>query len=904
MKGIDNFIRFISIIRYLWTGMRARTLDNFNVTEYETIEEELFTDKQDRVSSQRRWEIPVFKAVSTDNLSQAYVLSVYYDGESKRAGLKLYEPKTRKIHFWLDNTQHLPYCLSKLSIKELKKNNRLMDHPGFNELQAMKKYNALEDREIEMTKIVAKDPLSIGGRRSGSIRDLIPKAWEARIRYKNCYIFDKQLLVGMPYKIVKGNLIAATEEDTVMGEAKRKIQELFAGEAPEIREYIDRWSALFQRPIPSLRRIAVDIEVSSAVETRFPDPREARDPIIATSMVDSDGGQRVLLLRREGIEEGTRRLPKEVDVEYYDDEEAILAEVFKVLLEYPVVLTFNGDDFDLRYIYHRAMNLGIRKENIPIVLGERFAHLTYGIHIDLYKFFFNRSIQIYAFSQKYTGLSLDSVAKGILGVGKVELATPIQRLSYLDLAEYCLTDSEVTFQLTAFDDELVMKLIQIMMRITKMPMEDLTRQGVSSWIRNLMYFEHRRLNYLIPRSEDILESKGKATSEAIIKGKKFKGAIVVEPKPGIHFNVNVLDFASLYPSIIKVHNLSYETILCTHKQCRENTIPGLPHWVCKEKKGLTSLIIGSLRDTRVKMYKKMAKDKTLPTNLQKLYNVIQLTLKVLLNASYGVMGAESFNLYCPPLAEAVTAIGRYAITNTVEKANAIGIEVVYGDTDSVFLKSPTTSQVNELLRWSEKKLGMELEIDKVYRYAVFSHLKKNYIGVYPDGKVDIKGLMGKKRHIPEFLKRSFMDMVGVLADVQSPTGFEEAKKSIRNIVKTCYSNLKKKAYSLDELALKVMIGKPLRQYVKTTPQHVKAANLLVKVGHEIKSGDIISFVKTTNTLGVKPIQLASMREVDVDKYVEYLKSTFKQVFDALDLDFQEIMGVSKLESFLWNYENK
>ncbi|GAF89162.1 unnamed protein product, partial [marine sediment metagenome] len=57
-------------------------------------------------------------------------------------------------------------------------------------------------------------------------------------------------------------------------------------------------------------------------------------------------------------------------------------------------------------------------------------------------------------------------------------------------------------------------------------------------------------------------------------------------------------------------------------------------------------------------------------------------------------------------------------------------------------------------------------------------------------------------------------------------------------------------------------------------------------------------------LGVKPIQLASMREVDVDKYVEYLKSTFKQVFDALDLDFQEIMGVSKLESFLWNYENK
>jgi DNA polymerase I len=882
--------------------MRTRTLENFNVTDYEVVEEELFTEKREREVPLKRWEMPVFKPESTETLSQAYVLSVYYDGESKRAGLKLYDPETRKIHFWLDNTKHLPYCLSDLSIDELTAIDGLTSHPGFNELQVVKKYDALEDREIEMTKIVAKDPLSIGGRRSGSIRDIIPKAWEARIRYYNCYTFDRQLLLGMPYKIVKGSLVA--EEYMLTHGAKEKIQELFAGEAPEVREYIDQWSTLFQCPIPSLRRIAVDIEVSSAVETRFPDPREAMDPIIAVSMVDSDGGRRVLLLRREGIEEGPRRLPNDVDVEYYDDEEAILAETFKVLLEYPVVLTFNGDDFDLRYLYHRAMNLGIRRENIPIILGERFAHLTYGIHIDLYKFFFNRSIQIYAFSQKYTELSLDSVATAILGVGKVELSMPISQLSYSDLAEYCLIDSERTFQLTEFDDELVMKLIQVMMRITKMPMEDLTRQGVSSWIRNLMYFEHRRLNYLIPRSDDIFESKGKATSEAIIKGKKFKGAIVVEPKPGIHFNVNVLDFASLYPSIIKVHNLSYETILCTHKQCRKNTIPGLTHWICKERKGLSSLIIGSLRDTRVKMYKKMAKDRSLPTNLQNLYNVIQLTLKVLLNASYGVMGAESFNLYCPPLAEAVTAIGRYAITETVEKANTIGIEVVYGDTDSVFLKSPTTSQVNELLGWSEKELGMELEIDKVYRYAVFSHLKKNYLGVYPDGKVDIKGLMGKKRHIPDFLKKSFMDMVEALGDVQSPSGFEEAKKRIRDIVRTCYKNLKKKAYSLDELALKVMIGKPLRRYVKTTPQHVKAAKLLVDAGHEIKSGDTISFVKTTNSLGVKPVQLASIREVDVNKYVEYLESTFEQVFDALDLDFQEIMGISKLESFLWNREDK
>jgi len=882
--------------------MRARPLEDFTAMEYEAVEAELLPDHPEREAApQPRVEIPVEKVEPTDSLDQGYVLSVYYDGEQKRAGLKLYEPTTRTIHIWLDNTQHLPYCLSDQSIDELTHNSAVTGHPGFHSLQAVTKYDALGDREIAMTKIVATDPLSIGGRMN-SLREVIPKAWEARIRYHQCYTFDRQLLVGMPYRVVQGKLVAA--DVPLPRDAQQTVQEVFAGEEPEVRAFIDRWSVLFQCPIPSLRRIAVDIEVSSAVETRVPDPREAMDPIIAVGLVDADGGRRVLLLRREGIAPGDRSLPPDAAVEYFDEETAIIAEIFAVLREYPVVLTFNGDDFDLRYIYYRAMNLGFPADAIPIILGERFAHLTYGIHVDLYKFFFNRSIQIYAFGQTYSELTLDSVAQAVLGVGKVEIEAPIAALPYGDLAAYCLNDAEITLRLTAFDDELVMKLIQIMMRITKLPMEDLTRQGVSSWIRSLMYFEHRRLNYLIPRAEDILEAKGKATSEAIIKGKKFKGAIVVEPKPGIHFNVNVLDFASLYPSIIKVHNLSYETILCPHPQCRTNTIPGLPHWVCTQRKGISSLIIGSLRETRIKLYKRMAKNRSLPPNLQTLYNVIQLTLKVLLNASYGVMGAESFNLYCPPLAEAVTAIGRYAITETVNEGRKIGIDVVYGDTDSVFLKAPTPSQVTSLLQWSEETLGMELEIDKIYRYAVFSHLKKNYLGVYPDGTVDIKGLMGKKRHIPEFLKQSFMNMVAALGDVQSPTGFEQAKHRIRSIVRTCYRNLKEKTYSLDDLALKVMIGKPLGRYVKTTPQHVKAASLLVEAGHEIKPGDIISFVKTTNALGVKPVQLASLREIDVNKYVEYLESTFEQVFDALDLDFQEIMGISKLESFLWNYDKK
>ena len=143
-----------------------------------------------------------------------------------------------------------------------------------------------------------------------------------------------------------------------------------------------------------------------------------------------------------------------------------------------------------------------------------------------------------------------------------------------------------------------------------------------------------------------------------------------------------------------------------------------------------------------------------------------------------------------------------------------------------------------------------------------------------------------------------MEMVMALSTVQSPDDFEHAKTKIREIVKTSYRNLKSKRYPLNDLALKIMVSKPLKRYTKTTPQHVKAAKILQEKGYQLKAGDLISFVKVTKEPHVKPVQLASSSEVDVDKYVGYLQSTFDQVLDALGLDFNEIIGLTKLERFM------
>jgi DNA polymerase, archaea type len=861
-----------------------------------------------------------FPPIAPANLPASFFVSAFYDGRKKKAVIKLYEPVSEQIYFWYDNTDHKPYCLTNMTETQLRKVDRLMNHEGFDHFETLQKMDPLENKMVSVTKIVTGDPLAIGGRPSGTIRDIIPEdcpkcnnipseqiqVWESKIKYYQSYIYDCNIVPGMIYEVKEGSLVPVVLESA--NETLNKIKCLFNDSTEEEQEYAADWAKLLEYPAPKFRRAAVDIEVYSPLSTRMPDPREASCPVIAISVYGSDNQKRVLILKREGMREGNEHLPADVKLEYYECEEDLLRAFFEVLLDYPFILTFNGDDFDLRYLTHRALNLGIPRYQIPIDVGRRVCLLKYGVHIDLYKFFFNRSIQIYAYGNRYKDVSLNDVSNALLGMEKITLEKTFGNLSYTELAKYCLRDSEITYKLTSFEEDSAMKLILVLSRISSMPMEDVSRQGVSRWIRNFMHREHRKRNLLIPNAQEILTKKGKTSTTAVIKGKKYKGAIVVEPTPGVHFNVAVMDFPSLYPSIIKVWNLGYQSIDCIHPECRSRMIPDTPHWVCTKKRALESLLIGSLRDLRVKWYKSRAKDKTLPPEMRSWYNITQGALKVILNASYGVFGADSFDLYCPPVAEATAAIGRYSITQILNYAKSVGIQVLYGDTDSLFLKNPTKEQIEEVVRFTEHELNMGIDVDKVYRYAVFSSRKKNYLGVLEDGTVDVKGLTGKKKHIPTFIKDAFNLMKMRLAQVKNPEDFEKAKKDIADIVRERYLKLKRREWAnINELAFHVVLGDELASYTKTTPQHVKAARILQKSGKDLRAGDLISFVKVIKAsshssgdlnAGVKPVELASKNEVDVEKYVEYLHATFDQVLDALGLSFDEIIGLTKLARFL------
>jgi len=860
-----------------------------------------------------------------NNLERGLLLDVDYDGGENKAICKFYDLTTDEIKIWIDTTDHEPYCLSKepLSVlkklKYLDKSNQeilLTKYEGFKRFEETKRFDLINDIEIDVIKIYGNTPTNIGG--SGiNIRNILGendiKAWEADIRYHLNYIFDRQLIPGLIYSIKDGKLERIRFERLDDGSKKMadELRKLFKDESPEIQEFTEEFLDIFTTEIPEVKRLAMDIEVMVGERDYIiPDPRLAQQEVISVSFATTDDLKLVYALEREdysykGFHED---FPSDAKVIFFKSEKNLIQETFRLIWEYPIIITFNGDNFDLNYLFHRAEKLKIHKDLNPIqvrrgfgIMAKSECDLRKGIHIDIFNLFFNRSISGYAFGGAYENASLNAISAALLGEEKYQHEELIHEMEYDVLTWYNLKDSMLTLELTRFNNSLVWNLIILLCRITKLPVHDMIRRQISTWIQNIFYFEHRRKGYIIPHRSEIRELKegGQLSSKA--DDDKYMGAYVIPPVPGIHFDVVVMDFASLYPSIIKEYNISYETVLCPHKDDEDNLIKGTPYYICTHKMGIFSYVVGFFRDIRVKYFKPKSGDKNLSEKQRSYYQTIQQALKVFINASYGVFGSLNFPLHCLPVAESITGIGQYSIKQTIKKAEELGIKVLYGDTDSVFLLNPSKDQMNEISDWSKKELDLDLEEEKTYQFLALSDRKKNYIGIYKNTKyTDIKGLVAKKKNTPEFIKKTFNEMIEILKQITNNEEFTKARNEIIEIVK---ENLKKigkpNTFTLDDYAINIGLQKNLKDYTKVIPQHVKAAlDLQAATGKTYQKGETISFIKSKGPIGAKAIEIAKLQDIDPKKYKELLKSALEQVLDALGITFEEIKGIKKMDAYV------
>ncbi|MFX0085273.1 MAG: DNA-directed DNA polymerase I [Candidatus Hodarchaeota archaeon] len=846
-----------------------------------------------------------------------FLLSTVYDAPSNGAGIKLLDVKNKKLVYITDPYGHEPYCYSREAITDIKGVN--FPKGVVKSIKEVKKIDLLNDKEIYLTQIITPTPSEVPRVRNtleetAKKRAIIGETWESRIKYHRNWIYDVQLVPGRKYwwdRELK-KFLPSQSRSSGMSLPNKVISDL-----AKYKDLSEVFHNDFTQEIPEMPIMACDIETEYE-KGQIPQATDPKFRIICICFSDNLDNEIALILERNGIEKGVqpKELSANIKVERFTSEEALLTRAFGILKGYPIVVTFNGDNFDFPYLHERARRLRMHHLS-PIKWNRRDNSCNLGktsIHLDLYRFYHNVAIKTYAFGNKYKEENLDAIAHALLGKRKVQLDKEIAELSEWELIYYCSNDSKITLNLLLFDNRTPLNLIFILSRISRTPIDDLVRTSVSNWVRSLFYSEHRRRNYLIPNPEDIQWSKGtQASSQAIIKGKKYKGATVIDPVPGIHFNVAVLDFASLYPSIIGTFNLSYETILCNHEECKTKIVPQTNYWVCTKNRGIMADIIGFIKDIRVYWLKPESKKES---SNQFLYQILERSLKVLINASYGVLGSDRFQLYCLPVADSTTAYGRNAIEKTIQKSESLGIQVLYGDTDSVFLLNPSKDQVNDIIKWSQKELEVGLEMEKVYRYVVLSERKKNYFGVYPDSSIDVKGLMGKKRNTPPFLQDGFKKVLKILSLVNTLEEFEKARKEIKNLVRNIYQTLEKKGYSAEDLAITMQLTQSLDSY-KVKSQHFKAAIQLEEYYQKkymethggqrrkspfIKAGQLIRFIKTKTGNRVIPLELMTeSSNIDVKSYKSMVDSIFDQLFGALNIEVEEVAtGQVNLMEFFGN----
>lgn len=799
-------------------------------------------------------------------LSTAYV--------NRKIQLKFYEPKTSRLIILNDKSNYKSYCyvLPSDGVK-------LAEWEGVENIEDVEIFDTIQDKMVTRCKVTVDNPRFINDK--SDIRSSF-KCWNTDIRHTQNYLYDNNLIVGKWYSLDKsGNIspIIYDNEFDLSGIDMKSVVDV-----NQFKKQLEKWSNLLSEPIPEFKRMAFDIEVESSKD-KLPDVYVADQRVTAISFCGSDGLKKCFTLKRPEIPYGEKDDTKQYELIWYDSEKELLKDAFDIIDSYPIVLTYNGDNFDMPYLYNRAIKLNMGYS--PFTMLTKTATLTHGIHLDMYGVFSNRSLKIYAFNGKYVENGLDSVSEAMLGEKKTEYDGELNEIPLNLLSKYCYNDSRLTYELSHYNNNVVMNMLIILSRVGNCIIDDVSRQAISNWIKSMLHFTHRSNNQLIPLSSDFPKVDNSTT--ALIKGKKYQGAEVLEPKVGVHFDVTVMDFASLYPSIIKTKNVSYETICCPHEECKTNIMPFTTHWSCTKKMGIIALLIGSLKELRVNHFKKAAK--AAKTQQERDINdTIAQALKVYLNASYGVVGFDKFPLYFLPTAEVVTAVGRNIIKKMVSVSEDRDLVVLYGDTDSIMIHHPSPEDIKFLIDYSEKNYAIDLEVDKEYRYLVLSDRKKNYFGVKKDGKLTITGLSGKKSNTPIYLRNLFSSITEELGKVMVPKEMDETKIKLVKMIKDTVKSFDE--IPLKDLAIKTMIQQEPHEY-KVKPPALKAA---LQLANKPEKGQFVSYVKTWNGVKVMPIEIVQRKDIDKVKYMEGFQSTLEQIADPLNIDVNSLITGKKQTS--------
>ncbi|MBN2487452.1 MAG: DNA polymerase elongation subunit [Methanosarcinaceae archaeon] len=580
------------------------------------------------------------------------------------------------------------------------------------------------------------------------------------------------------------------------------------------------------------------------------------------------------------------------DVEMFTDEAKLLNRFFEIFQKYDpdMVIGYNINDFDIPYITDRVKFLNESSgSNIRSNVGRDGRSMSYRRIGNRTMVSMPGRVVVDALPLARQGFSLKqytlrNVAKELLGREKLDVAFHEMREYWEDSGEkikkfidYSRRDSELALELV-LKLQLLDKYVALA-QVSGTLLQDTISGGQSSMVENLMLREFGKRDRVIPpRPDDSIASFRHKQSE------ELKGGEVLDPWKGLLENVVILDYKSLYPTIMMAHNLCYTSVVERDRPDGETVKPpsGGEFVSASVSKGIVPSILEDLLNRRTETKKRM-KDAASEEEIRVL-DATQYALKILLNSFYGYSGYTRARLYSLQLANAVTSYGRANILNTrtlvndtihrivLRNGNAyltdeiaspepsdniITLSVVYGDTDSVFVKCSSDREISledaELV--GNKIAGivsdslpdpMELEFESIAKRALFIAKKRYAIWVFEragegwSDKIKVKGMETVRRDWCELTSKTLNK---VLELVLKEGKVDIAVEYVRSIVDRVRNiDARKDSQIIDDLTLTRMFSKGKRSYKSKQPHLTVVEKIEARTGVAPSIGERIPFV--------------------------------------------------------------
>ncbi|EPR79322.1 DNA polymerase delta catalytic subunit [Spraguea lophii 42_110] len=661
------------------------------------------------------------------------------------------------------------------------------------------------------------------------------KVFEANVGYVLKYMVDNNI-IGMGYLKVDDYEEVCIDNDIVYSQENEDGMKdiLFKQKVKRYRvDYRNVKSLPLSEysSIPYMKILSIDIECFGENRT-FPNAKI--NPVIQIGNSFSYHRSKKKTEQVIFCYKSTGDIPGAI-VHWYETEREMLIAWKNYLIEKDpdIILGYNIKDFDIPYILERGKVLGIEGFNMwgrdprPVKTRESyFSSRALGarnsLEIEVYGRVIFDLIQIIRKEHNLRSYSLNAVSVRFLGEQKEDLPYYLieglwkeDKETRRRIASYCLRDTYLPLRLFEKLDILV-NHVEIV-RVMGIPLSYHLTRGSSIKVFSLILKEAKKHNYIIP------------TLEPKEPDSPFEGAIVMDPLKGFYNTpVAVLDFASLYPSIIIAHNLCYTTLV-NREQANSLGLPIKNSMACKcytgckcvdsdkfisltpsgayfisagVQKGLLPTILENLiiERKKVKTMMKNTEDKT----LYSLLNARQNALKIAANSTYGFTGASVGKLPCLDISKSVTSYGRIMIAKTKEviernysKKQGFSHDsvVVYGDTDSVMINfnESDLKQVFKISSVISEEVSKEfikpvtLEFEKVY-YPYLLMNKKRYAGVIYNSpekmsRIDTKGIETVRRDNCELVREVIEECLNKLLIKMD---IEGAKNYVKNVIKNLY----------------------------------------------------------------------------------------------------------------------